>query len=92
MGLPGERVEINAGVVHINGRKLDEPYLESSSLTRSYNGLTLGEDEFFVLGDNRSRSNDSKDWGPVPLENIVGKVWFIYWPLSKLPFANRWTD
>ena len=93
IGLPGERVEIKGGVVYINGVKLDEPYPASSDLTRSMpcipqtaqSNCTLQGDQYFVLGDNRRSSNDSRDWGPVPQENIVGKVWFIYWPLSNLP-------
>ena len=97
VGLPGERVEIRAGTVFINGVKLGEPYLVDSDLGRvAMNCIpklepfncTLQETQYFVLGDNRSSSNDSRDWGPVPLENIVGKVWFVYWPVSKLPFLG----
>jgi signal peptidase I len=45
--------------------------------------IILQEEEYFVLGDNRRGSNDSRNWGPVPEENILGKVWVIYWPLSN---------
>ena len=100
VGLPGERVEIRAGTVYINGVKLKESYLAGSNLTGSMDCIPklssfsciLQEDQYFVMGDNRGSSNDSRDWGPVGLENIVGKVWFIYWPLSRLPFLGAVVD
>lgn len=82
IGIPGDVVEIRDGVVFVNGEALDEPYLtgrDKSNMGR----LVVGEDEYFVLGDNRRGSNDSRNWGTVPEENILGKVWIIYWPLSK---------
>ena len=84
IGLPGDRVEIKSGVVYINSKELPEPYL-SPAISRRHNidSLYLSKDQYFVLGDNRAASNDSRDWGPVPKENIVGKVWFVYWPASK---------
>ena len=93
IGLPGERVEIRPGSVYVDGVRLDETYLEESNISGSMDcipnlGLvdcTLQEDQYFVLGDNRGSSNDSRDWGPVQLETIVGKVWFVYWPLTNLP-------
>lgn len=81
IGVPGDRVEIREGTVFVNGEPLDEPYItqeDSSNMSE----ITLGEKEYFVLGDNRRGSNDSRNWGPVPEENILGKVWIIYWPLS----------
>ena len=84
VGLPGEVVKIMEGTVYINGTKLDEPYLEGFHYTGSIECIPksrdcgLQEDEFFVIGDNRGNSNDSRYWGPVPLQNIVGKVWFGY--------------
>jgi len=100
VGLPGDRVEIRAGAVYVNGDKLDEPYLSTSNLSGSMDCIpklqasncTLPENQYFVLGDNRSSSNDSRDWGPVHLEGIVGKVWFVYWPLSRLPFVGSFVD
>jgi signal peptidase I len=82
IGVPGDTVEIRNGVVLVNGQVMDEPYLTSrdnSSLSR----VTIGEGEYFVLGDNRRGSNDSRNWGTVPEANILGKVWIIYWPLSQ---------
>jgi signal peptidase I len=82
IGVPGDTVEIRNGMVMVNGQVLDEPYLTSrdnSSLSR----VTIGEGEYFVLGDNRRGSNDSRNWGTVPEVNILGKVWIIYWPLSQ---------
>ena len=91
IGLPGETLEIRSGAVYINGVELEESY-DLGSEFRSYQesqSITLRDGEFFVLGDNRGSSNDSKDWGPVRMEEIVGKVAFIYWPLSELPFIDE---
>ena len=82
IGVPGESVEIRNGTVFVNGQALDEPYLTSHD--RSDMGqIFLRDGQYFVLGDNRSGSNDSRNWGPVPEENFLGKVWIIYWPLSR---------
>ena len=82
IALPGETVEIRSGVVYVNGTALDEPYLTSRDMgsTRPYR---LAEDEYFVIGDNRKGSHDSRSWGPVPEDLLLGKVWFVYWPLSE---------
>ena len=83
VGLPGEEIELLAGTVLVNGEPLDEPYLDRKD--RSNDGpLELGPGEYYVLGDNRGRSNDSRTWGPVPESNIRGKVWVVYWPFSGL--------
>ena len=97
VGLPGEKITIISGIVYVDGVGLDEPYLKgpASQLSMSCTPLTqssgcvLAEDQYFVLGDNRGSSNDSRDWGPVPLENMVGKVWFVYWPFPDLPFLDK---
>lgn len=78
VGLPGERVEIRDGVVWVDGTVLEESYIASHA---SYsNAWSLGDEEYFVLGDNRSNSDDSHNWGMLPQENIVGKAWLCYWP------------
>ena len=81
IGLPGDEVEIVDGKIRRNGYGLVEPYLRRGG-SGDMAPRVLAEDEYFVLGDNRQQSNDSRNWGPVPEENIVGKVWVVYWPFS----------
>ena len=82
IGLPGEEVEIVSGTPYIDGVPLEEPYLTSQDRS-SAAPLLLGEGEYFVMGDNRRSSNDSRNWGAVPEENILGKVWVVYWPFTQ---------
>jgi len=79
IGLPGETVEIVKGRVFIDGHPLAEPFEPN---TGSYNmsSRQIPEGEIFVLGDNRNNSNDSHNWGSLPIENIVGRAWLSYWP------------
>lgn len=84
IGLPGETVEVRDGAVWVNGRRLDEPYL-NGMVTTCYGHcapLTLGPDEYFVLGDNRPNSRDSRAFGAIHLDQIVGRVVLRYWPLD----------
>ena len=83
IGLPGEKIGVEDGDVFIDGRQLEEPYLTSRD-TSSAKAIILGENEYYVMGDNRRGSNDSRNWGPVAGELVLGKVWFVYWPFSKL--------
>ena len=85
IGLPGEQVEVRQGTVYINGTALAEPYLKQHDQSNMQR-LNLGQNEYFVLGDNRSYSNDSRAWGAVPQDNMIGKVWFVYWPVSNWNF------
>jgi signal peptidase I len=80
IGLPGEQVEIKAGVVYINGSSLDEPYIKGT--TSSLSKTEVPEGCYFVMGDNRQASSDSRYWGTVPREDIIGRVWLLYWPLG----------
>lgn len=86
IGLPGERVEIRDNRVLINGRPIEEPYLLAPDAvigTRSFEyAWVLGPDEYFVMGDNRMHSGDSRSRGPMKAEDIVGRAWLRYWPLS----------
>lgn len=85
IGLPGEEVKIEEGVVRINGEILDEShYLLPEIKTLDNLSLKLSENEYFVLGDNREASSDSRRWGALPRENIVGRVFLRLWPFYGL--------
>lgn len=85
IGTPGDTVEIREGQVLVNGEALDEPYVHGLATSCSvYCGpFTLGEDEYFFLGDNRSGSRDSRNFGPISRSQIVGRVIVRYWPLNQ---------
>jgi signal peptidase I len=85
IGLPGDRVRIERGQVYVNGRHLAEDYIKDDypdSTTLPEETVPLGE--YYVLGDHRTSSSDSRSWGFVPRKNIYGKAVFVYWPLDKL--------
>jgi len=89
IGLPGENVSVKEGSIFINDKKLDETYLGSGVITLPGNflkegeELTVAENQYFVLGDNRLHSSDSRFWGFVPKDKITGRAWVIYWPVEK---------
>jgi signal peptidase I len=81
IGLPGDTVEIRDGHLYLNGDQMDEPYVPASYLDgSSYAPRTLEADEYFVMGDHRDSSNDSRMFGPVERQYIYGKAVFAYWP------------
>lgn len=88
IGLPGERVQVDGGKVtiinseHPEGIVLSEPYV--SSMREGMNDVTLGEDEYYVLGDNRSVSSDSRVWGPLPKNRISGRVDLRLFPIKEI--------
>ena len=93
IGLPGEIVEIKDGHVSIynqefpEGKILDESiYLPKEKITIGQTHLKLSEDEYFVLGDNRQASSDSRQWGVLPRDNIIGRVWFRVWPFNTAKY------
>ena len=86
IGLPGETVEIMQGVTYINGEALDEPYLKETPAKRDYGPYVVPEGCYFMMGDNRNNSKDSRYWENtfVAKEKILGKALFVYWPLDKI--------
>ena len=78
IGLPGETITIRQGQVFVNGAPLEEPYV--SDRGRYSDQFELGQNEFYVLGDNRPNSDDSHNWGVLSEDRIVGKAWISYWP------------
>ncbi len=88
IGLPGETVQIVDGTIYINGEALQESYgrevMKNSGMAAD--PITLGEDEYFVLGDNRNDSTDSRDpsVGKISRDRIIGRAWVRIWPLSKI--------
>src|SRR6185369_13270566 len=85
IGLPGDTVEIRSGTVYVNGEPLDEPYLVpefADKRTMPQRNVDLGY--YFVMGDDRKFSSDSRVWGLVPEKYIYGKAVFRYWPVSQI--------
>ena len=85
VGVSGDVVELRRGVLLVNGKRIEEPYVEARYQDdRSYPPVEVSEGHYYVLGDHRRGSNDSRNWGEVPERYIYGKAWFRFWPLSKL--------
>jgi signal peptidase I len=83
VGLPDEIVEIRNGTVYVDHQPLDEPYTVRSTGS-TYGPTLVPEGHVFVMGDNRGASNDSRVFGPVPMDRIVGRAWISYWPIEFL--------
>jgi len=90
IGLPGDKVKLENNFYYVNGVKLDEPYLRPNTPTSGGSYLSEGnetvvpEGEYFVSGDNRPHSSDSREFGTIPLGDFIGKGILLYWPISKL--------
>jgi signal peptidase I len=85
IGLPGDRIRIAFGHVYLNGKPVAEAYVPEDFLdTKSYPEITVPPNSYYVLGDHRTMSNDSRDFGPVARSYIYGKAVFGYWPVEKL--------
>ncbi|HXG24954.1 MAG TPA: signal peptidase I [Chthonomonadales bacterium] len=99
IAIPGDTIEIKGGKVYLNGKPLNEPYInragqpdamrDTPHADYAVNGpLKLGPGELFVMGDNRNNSNDSRFWGTLPRDRVIGKAMFIFWPLSRIGFIR----
>lgn len=87
IGLPGDRVRVEGGQVYVNDIPLDEPYIAEPP---AYTGeWAVPPDSLFVLGDNRNRSSDSRIWGFVPMNDVVGRAVLIYWPPDKIRLLSH---
>ena len=86
IGLPGETVSATNGHVDIDGKELPEPYLPKGTITTSFSAVRLPPDHYWVMGDNRGNSKDSRVFGAITKKNIVGRVFFRIWPFSRLGF------
>ncbi len=84
IGLPGDVVEGRDGAVWVNGTRLDEPYLKDPNRPIApFGPVTVPIDSLFVMGDNRAASQDSRFFGPIPVEDVVGKAFVIIWPPGR---------
>jgi signal peptidase I len=89
IAVPGDTIEVKDGKVYLNDIALTEPYV-SDPPRYTLPAREIPEGEYFVLGDNRNSADDSHVWGTVPGENILGKAWFIYWPLERWGGAGNY--
>ncbi|HLZ72347.1 MAG TPA: signal peptidase I [Dehalococcoidia bacterium] len=89
IGVPGDHVVVAHGTVSVNGQALSESYVHGQTTTcgGQYCDVTLGANQYYVLGDNRGNSADSRFWGPVSGDNIKGKAWLRFYPLDEFKFA-----
>jgi signal peptidase I len=83
VGLPGERVSIEHGTVRIDGKPLDEPYVRYRD-DQSHPSISVPADGLYVLGDNRTNSDDSRNWGVLPRGDVIGKALVTLWPIQEL--------
>lgn len=87
VGLPGDRLKVIDGQVYINGRLQNEPFIKpdrSCALCDMPQEITIPPDQFFMMGDNRGGSADSREWGPVRKDQIIGNAFFTYWPPGRI--------
>jgi signal peptidase I len=94
IGLPGESIAIRNGHVYINNKVLIEPYVSASTETNSgifigENNIIIPEGNFVVMGDSRNHSNDSRDYGFIEQKDILGRMFYVYWPELKSGFVNN---
>ena len=92
IGVPGDTVQVDInGTVTVNGSRINEPYILDHSYSYEPHTWTLSAGQYFVLGDNRGNSSDSRAWGPVPLHDIIGKATLVYYPFDDLRLLPDWS-
>jgi signal peptidase I len=90
IGLPGDKVMVKDEEVYVNGVKLDEPYIAAKTnlwdggFSKNGEEIVVPDGELYVMGDNRPRSSDSREFGPIPVSSIIGQVFYRYFPSSKV--------
>jgi len=97
IGLPGDKIEIINKKVYVNDEPLEEPYVYHKDMRvlprrygrDNYGPVIVPEEKFFVMGDNRDYSHDSRFWGFLPYDNLRGKAWVVYWPPSRWKFVKH---
>jgi signal peptidase I len=93
VGLPGDTVQVATnGQVSVNGVAINEPYVNDLGNPYGATTVTLNPNQYFVLGDNRGDSSDSRMWGPVPRNDIIGRAELVYWPLNDIHVLTDWSS
>ena len=89
IGLPGDVIEVRGGTVYVNGEALVEPYISAPPVS-NMRKTSVPPEMVFVMGDNRNVSSDSRAWGPLPIDDIIGKAVFVYWPLDRVGVVEHY--
>ena len=84
IGLPGEKLEIKDSVIYINDQPIEEEYLPSNSNSANFGPVNIPENAYFMMGDNRNNSQDSRVWGTLPNNYIIGKALAVFWPVNRI--------
>ncbi|MFT5170819.1 MAG: signal peptidase I [Candidatus Marinamargulisbacteria bacterium] len=88
IGLPGETISLKKGAVYINGKQLIIPGVDINRDYQFYGPLKIGENEFFMMGDNRGNSLDSRVYGPIQKDQVIGKALFTFWPMGRMQWLH----
>lgn len=83
IGVGGDTIEGRDGEVFVNGSAIDEPYLDEGQYTNDFGPVVIEPDHLWLMGDNRIRSSDSRYFGQVPVDNVIGRAFLLYWPLGR---------